>query len=130
MDTIDLGGKDMGYFDYVDNGKLKEVREVKYMEEYAHKAMKISIIGAICVFLSILLLAFLDISTFWWLGIINILGVVSGIVGIIVNRKTLSVARKQKIKSPLGNLAQGLHILLAMLNATIFALCIIYGFFM
>ena len=120
----------MGFFDYVDNGKLKEEREVKYMEEYASKSMKISIAGAGCVFLSILLLAFLDISTFWWLGIINVLGIASAIVGLVINSKTLSVAKKQKIKSALGNLAQGLHILLALLNTTIFALCIIYGFFM
>ena len=130
ISRIEIGGENMGYFDYVDNGKLKEQKEIKFMEEYAHKAMLVSIAGGSCVVLSIILLVFLDICTFWWLGFINIGGIVSAIIGLIINNKTLSVARKQKIKSPLANLAQALHIFLFMLNATIFALCIIYGFFM
>ena len=120
----------MGFFDYVDNVKLKEAREVKFMDEYARKSMWISIAGAGCAFLSILLLAFLEIGAHWWIGILNVGGVASSIVGFVINLKTLNIARKQKIKSSLGNLAQALHIFLALLNAIILALCIIYGFFM
>lgn len=120
----------MGYFDYVDNAKFKEVKEVKYMEDYSRKAMWITLIGTGCVLLSIILLCFLEIGAYWWIGFLNIIGLASSVVGIIVNMNTLRVAKKQKIKSGLGNLAQALHILLGLVNATVFALCIIYGFFM
>ena len=120
----------MGYFDYIDNVKLKEVKEAKYMDDYARKSMWITLAGALCFVISTALLCFLEIGAHWWLGFINIVGLAGSVVGFVVNLNTLRIAKKQKIRSYLGNLAQALHILLGLLNATVFALCIVYGFFM
>ena len=109
----------MAYFDYLENGKIAELRDTQFMELWARRSAWISLICLGLFLIPIILFCFFDINVYFWFVGFNLIGVGLGIFGIIIDTKTLSVAKSKRVTSAVGNMALALNILWLLLNLTL-----------
>jgi len=109
----------MAYFDYLDNGKVAEMRDTQFMETWARISAWISLICLGLFLIPVILFCFFDINVYFWFAGFNLIGVGLGIFGIIIDTKTLGIAKSKRITTAVGNMALALNILWLLLNLSL-----------
>lgn len=119
----------MGYFDYIDSKAKKEEMTVSLDERWARMAFYISL-GVLGLFvLSIVLTAIIHMGVSLWLNVVNVLGIALGVVGIVINQKTVSHFKRKRQPSAIANMARALNILWMLMHLMMIALNLMFLYY-